>query len=67
MEVICTERRKDPRAVTLSMTCSPSFYRFTVRKLWPAQRARRYQLPGSGYATIEKLATEYKLQQTKEL
>jgi hypothetical protein len=69
IEVVCTERRKDPKGSHPidEMQARPSLPAYSAEAVAGAQRARRL-LPVARSlvaASIEKLATEYKLQQTK--
>ncbi len=69
IDVICTERRKDPKGSHPidEMQARPSLPVYSAEALAGAQRAQRL-LPVARdlvAASIEKLATEYKLQQTK--
>ncbi|MCM3903044.1 MAG: hypothetical protein ND866_15155 [Pyrinomonadaceae bacterium] len=69
IEVICTERRKDPKGSHPidEMQSRPSLPVYSAEAVAGAQRAQRL-LPLARdlvAATIEKLAIEYKLQQTK--
>ncbi|MBA2527134.1 MAG: hypothetical protein H0V18_15335 [Pyrinomonadaceae bacterium] len=69
IDVICTERRKDPKGSHPidEMQASPSLPVYSAEAVTGAQRAQRL-LPVAKdlvTASIEKLATEYKLQQSK--
>jgi hypothetical protein len=69
IDVICTERRKDPKGSHPidEMQARPSLPVYSVEAVTGAQRAQRL-LPVAKdlvTASIEKLATEYKLRQTK--
>ncbi|MCA1600474.1 MAG: hypothetical protein LC776_02105, partial [Acidobacteria bacterium] len=69
IDVICTERRKDPKGSHPidEMQARPSLPVYSAEAVAGAQRAQRLLTVARDLvaASIEKLATEYKLQQTK--
>jgi len=69
IEVICTERKNDPKGSHPidEMQARPSLPVYSAEALAGAQRARRLLPVAQGLvaASIERLASEYKLDQTK--